>query len=294
MKSISLDLMTEEEYKNYQTEQAIEEALLDPIAFVESRLNFKASFAPGIHPNKVFEGVLERSEEAALYYVNQRPIGKGLAKFHAPCMVWRSCADLVFPHLRRHFDDDVRNAILTHHTDYSVFATEAFKRDVDLTEVKGMLYALASNPDTIEIVVDYVRKNGVSEPWHFNEALSRCAYTSEEWALKIVKEFPKTVVFISAARWHSLAEKMVKSYKVDRSVKQSCVRYHADIAETFINTPHTDMLFIAFLSHPQLRPRIMRMKDIDQIGLLKRRIKDFNSFQSRMKHKLETETLKAS
>lgn len=294
MKSIPLDLMNEEEYRNYLTEQAINEALLDPIAYVESRLNFKATHAPSIHPNKVFEGVLQRSEEAALYYVNQRPIGKGLAKFHIHCMIWRSCADLVFPHLRRHFDDDVRNEILTHHTDYSVFATEAFKRDVNLMEVKGMLYALACNPDTVEIVVDYVRNNGISEPWHYNEALARCAYTSEEWAVKIVKEFPKTVVFISAARWHSLAEKMVKSYKVDRSVKQSCVRLHADIAATFINTPHTDMLFTAFLHHPQLRPRIMRMKDIEQISLLKRQIKEFNNFQNRMKHKSETETLKAS
>lgn len=294
MKSIPLDLMTEEEYRNYLTEQAIDEALLDPIAFVESCLNFKASFAPGIHPDKVFEGVLERSEEAALYYVNQRPIGKGLAKFHIPCMIWRSCADLVFPHLRRYLDDDVRNEILTHHTDYSVFATEAFKRDMELTEVKGMLYALACNPDTVEIVVDYVRNNGISEPWHYNIALARCAYTSEEWAVKIVKEFPKTVVFISAARWHSLAEKMVKSYKVDRSVKQSCVRLHADIAATFINTPHTDMLYTAFLHHPQLRPRIMRMKNIEQISLLKRQIKEFNNFQNRMKHKSETETLKAS
>lgn len=296
MKSISIDLMNEEEYKKYLTEQAVEAALVDPIAYVESRFIISRASArvPEINQNNVFEGVLQHSEEAALHYVNNRPIGVGVDKFLVPCMVWRSCADLVFPHLRRHFDDDVRNAILAHHTDYSVFATEAFKRDVDLMEVKGMLYALASNPDTIEIVVDYVRSNGISDPWNYTEAIARCAYTSEEWALKLVKAFPKTVVFISAARWHSLALKMVKSYKVDQSVKCSCVRFHADIASTFINSPHTDLLYTAFLHHPQLRPRILRSKNVDQISILKRHIKDFNTFQNRMNHKSENGTLKAS
>lgn len=296
MKSIPFDVMSEEEYKEFLTNQAIEEALANPIAYVESRLaiNRAASRVPEVSHDQVFEGVLKRSEEAALYYVNNRPVGKGLAKFYIPCMVWRSCADLLFPQLRRHFDDEVRNEILAHHPDYAVFATEAFKHDVDLVEVKGMLYALASNPDTIEIVVEYVRKNGHSAPWAYNEALARCAYTCEEWAFKLVKEFPKTLVFMSAARWHSLALKMVRSNKVEQSVKRSCVRFHADIAETFINGSHTDMLYTIFDKHPQLRPRILRRKDIDQIGILKRQIKDFHTFQNRMQQKSLVETLKAS
>lgn len=296
MKSIPFELMVETEYKEFQIDQAIELAMVDPVEYVNAHLNTSRSFGriPEIDHNKVFEGVLGRSEEAALHYVNAKPIGKGMTKHYLPCTVWRSCADLLFPQLRRYMDDEVRNAILSHHTDYSVFAVEALKRDLNIDEIKDMLYALACNADTVDIAVNYVRNDSGANPWEFNLVLARCAYTSEEWAWKLVKEFPKTLVFSSAARWHDLAVRMEQSSKVERQVKESCVRQHADIAQKYVNSKSPNMLHIIFTHHPQLRSRILRRSDLEETGYFKRQVNDFHNFQKKIQDKSKQATLKAS
>lgn len=290
MQPIPFDLMIESEYKQFQIENAINLALADPISYLKKHIENGFVFSTSgsvVDSTKVLEGIMLRSEEAALYYVNNNEPRKGRTNLFLACASWRSCADILFPTLRRYLDDEIRNQILIHHTDYSVFATEALQCDLDLDETKGILNALAWNPETVQTAVEYIRKHGSDKPWDYILTLSRCAYTSEEWAWALVKEFPKTLVFSGAARWIELATRMNSSIKVEYQVKESCVRYHADIAQKYVNSKDERMVHLAFLSHPQLRQRILRRKDMDDLSYLKHGLKSFYKFQEKLKPDFE-------
>lgn len=290
MQSISLDLMTESEYKFYQVEKAISLAMSNPVGFVKGHLEStlpQMGKLQDINYTSVLEGVFSLSEEAALYYVNNYPTPKGRTNLFLACAVWRSCADILFPTLRRYMDDELRNKIISLHSDYAVFATEAFKHKLDQSELKDLLFSLACNPNSIQIAVDYIRKHGGNNPWEYNLIIAQCAYTSEEWAWQLVKEFPKNVVFSSAARWHNLAIKMEHSNKVENQVKEACIRNHGDIAQKHINTKNEKLLHMIFTYHPNLRQRILRRKDINQLSYFKLRLKEFYSFQNKLQNSLK-------
>ena len=76
---------------------------------------------------------------------------------------------------------------------------------------------------------------------------------------------------------------------MDASVHRACVRHHEDIASDFLNNTNSEHLLTIFLSHPRLRERILRRKDLDRLGGFSVTIKEFNKFQNKLQKQLEAQ-----
>jgi hypothetical protein len=278
--------MLEQEYKAYLLEQEINQLMANPLEVMEKHIFNPCGEGRNFSATKI-SGVVQRSEEAALYYVNNTPHNRSNRDILAQCAKWRSCADLIFPNLRRYLDDEVRNEIIAKHSDYSVFALKALEMDVSDDEIKGLVYALVSNIESVEQGLEYIRKYDVDTPWKFNIELAKSAYTSEKIAWEVVKEFPKTIVFSSASHWISLASRMIRSREVDHTVHLSCMREHIQIASDFVNSNHHDTLFVIFHNHPTLRERILRRKDLTNTGYFNATLRNFRKFQDGLQKTLQ-------
>lgn len=281
--NIPFNLMLESEYKSFLFEREVDQLMANPLEVVEKYTQNQF----GLYTPKQISAIVGRDEETALYYVNNTPVNRANRDILTQSVKWRSVADKVFPDLRRYMDDEVRNEIILQHSDYSVFAIKALEMNISDSEITGLIHALVSNSDTVEQGVDYIRKNSSNEPWKYNLALSRAAYTSETIAWELVKEFPKTLVFSGASRWKSLASRMVRSNKVEASVHRACMRHHEDIAAEFVGTNNVENIMTIFLQHPGLRERILRRKDLNKVGVFNSTLKSFIKFQEKLKNTLE-------
>ncbi|HFG7030297.1 TPA: hypothetical protein ACGIK9_002782 [Acinetobacter baumannii] len=274
-------LLRESEYIELLADQEFQVALQNPTEYISKVpiYKFGSTDARESKVRKiVVKRILENLEEVALEYLDTISFPLvGNRENIISITKWRSCADRIFPLLRRYFDDEIRNNIIALHSDYSIFATEVLKRNIEEVEAKELLYALASNVETASKAVEYIRRYGSSTPWKFNLILARCAYSNQPLALELISESSSPVIQRSASRWIDIAQSFSTSYKVDVTVKQQCIQQHLSIAENFVSCNNDKLLCSAF-EHPELRQRLMRHKALDSMLLLKLKFRELEAF----------------
>lgn len=288
--NIPFNLMTEFEYKAYLFDKELNQFMSNPVEIVQNFIeNPYGKLRIATLPQII--GLVQQSEEAAIFYVGNVPVVRANGDILKQCAKWRSCADMLFPALRRYMDDQVRNEIIARHSDYSIFAIKALEMNLSEQEVKELVYALVSNNDTVEQGIQYIVSHYDKSPWQFNSALAQAAYTNEDVAWQLVKDYPKMIILGGAARWLTIANKMVKAKEADSTVRRSCMRYHREIAAEYVNSNDPETLLTIFLNHPSLRDRLLRREADLQANSFSLTLKEFGKFQNRLQHSLKSKQI---